>query len=619
MDHVSSERPYRYCLEQRALVLCTGFVMLLTGISLRLIHLQHTEHEEAKASLKDDWRRIEPIPSRRGDILDRHQRPLATTQPVSRLLLDRFQIPVRETIHQLAVDHLGMSLEDLSENRKEDDENLYYQLLAQRLERPLKMTQEELLERFHANSPNPRIHQGVDSQLAREIVKTLEAEDFYGVHYRDATDRVYINESLACHVLGYVNYAMAGVAGIEQSMDMFLQGEDGYLAFDRHKVLHAEKLPTHGKHVVLTIDSAFQGMVEKVMDSHFQSLTPHAMTAIFAEPSTGEILALVNRPGFQSAEGANAKPSTPWKTVDPKWNTAVSSVYEPGSTFKIVTHGAAIDQGLVGLDSWVSCHDGYYMEEGWKGALEDSAEGRPSASVRDVLAFSLNTGTFMVAQQLNANRFRDYMERFGLGTDTGIRLPAEESGSLVSAAQIRDRFTLSRVGMGYNLNTTPLQVLSLMNVLCNDGNLVKPRIVRQILAEDYASVSAELDSEVMEGVIASRTARTLRRALVHAVEHGTGKDAAVEGYIVGGKTGTAMKSIRGHYYKGRNLASFVGFIGQDVDAPALIGMVLVDEPRNKGKRHGGNIAGPIFKEIAEAGMYHYGIRRLEVAGEVTDN
>ncbi|MGY8689678.1 MAG: penicillin-binding transpeptidase domain-containing protein, partial [Verrucomicrobiales bacterium] len=189
---------------------------------------------------------------------------------------------------------------------------------------------------------------------------------------------------------------------------------------------------------------------------------------------------------FRPADGGNAEPRT-------RQNLAVSATYEPGSTFKIITHGAAIDQGLVGLDNRVSCHNGYYIEDGWKAALRDASEGRESASVRDVIAFSLNTGTFMVAQQMKSASFYNYMASFGFGQKTGIRMPAEAKGTLPNpnnGPRSNDgwgnsRPKLSRVAMGYTMSATPLQILSTMSVVCNQGDLIKPRIVREILTENY--------------------------------------------------------------------------------------------------------------------------------------
>lgn len=611
-----SSPPYRYRIGLRAMVLCAGFVTLLTGLSMRLIYLQHTRHEAVMLAMEDESLRKEVIPAQRGDILDRDLRPLATTQPVSDLILDKYQIPKTADIHRIAAKQLGMGEEELAHLPEHRCIDLYYRMLAAKLAQPLGRDSGELFQRFSENLDELVIHKGLDSEMVRDLVAELKNDDYSGLRYRDSMARAYVSDDLACHVLGYVYHNLEGASGIETTMNGFLAGTDGARIYDLQGELISETLPEHGRHVVLTLDATFQDMAEKIMDRHYAALRPHAMTAIFAEPSTGEILALVNRPGFHPADGGNADPEA-------RWNTAVASIYEPGSTFKIVTHGAAMDLGLVNLDSWVSCYNGYYEEGNW--SLTDTSKRWESAAVRDVIAHSLNTGTFMVAQQMKPLAFYHYMGRFGLGQKTGIRLPAEAAGRIPHPDRGwgRKRMELSRLGMGYLFNASPLQILGFINVVCNQGNLVKPRIVRQILSHDSQQVTAQLESEVVEGVIGRRTANRLRNALIHAVEEGTGKRAQIDGYVVGGKTGTAGKTFpmpnkkSSYYIDNRNIVSFLGFVGTDIEA-ALIGIVLVDDPQNEGSRQGGSVAGPIFKEIAEAGMEHFGIRRLDVAEAETD-
>ena len=603
MKRPQKKTDYHYSKQARAFVLCAGFVALLTGLSVRLIHLQHTLHAEVLEKMKEGAFLKEVVPARRGDILDRDRRPLATSEPVSDLVLDKYRIPPVDAIHQMTERRLGFSKEELKGLSQEKSTRLYYRMLASALSRPLKRDAEELLERLLEKPKELIVEKDLDSQVARELVRGLEEQGFVGLRFRDSMERAYVSGDLACHVLGYVYHDLKGASGIEASMDAFLQGTDGARYYDLENRLRDERFPTHGRHVVLTIDAAFQDLAERTVNKHFAALRPQAMSVIFAEPSTGEILALVNRPGFNPAEGGNVEPRH-------RWNTAIASIYEPGSMFKIVTHGAALDQGLVSLASRVSCHNGSYWEEGWKKPLLDASRGRASASVREVIAYSLNTGTFMVAQQMKPSSFYKYMASFGLGRKTGIRLPAEAKGTLPPpAVWAQNRSALARLAIGYTLNASPLQILGLMNVVCNDGNLVRPCIVRHILTEDYQKVSARLESEVVQRVISSRTAAQLKNALIHAVEGGTGRRAQVEGYLVGGKTGTTVKLIDGRYQNNRNIASFVGFIGT-AEEPVLMGIVVVDDPQNEGKRYGGTVAAPIFKEIAEAGMYHFGVSRL---------
>jgi len=277
-----------------------------------------------------------------------------------------------------------------------------------------------------------------------------------------------------------------------------------------------------------------------------------------------------------------------------------------------------LDQGLVRLDTVVNCHNGRYKEAGWKKPLTDASKPRDSASIREVLGASLNTGTFEVAQQLNSALYFNYIRSFGFGEKVGIRISGETKGRVPhpDGGWGSDRFSLSRLGMGYNVMASPLQILGAMSVVCNHGNLVKPRIVREVLNDESREKCAVLRSEVVKDVISARAASNLKEAMIYAVQEGTGPRAAVEGYVVGGKTGTADKHFGpevGYLYN-RNLASFLGFIGTEEDV-VLIGFVLVDDPQTPGKRHGGNIAAPIFQKIASAAMQHFGVRKAEVTSE----
>ncbi len=600
---MSQQRPYHYCVNLRAVLLCSGFVMLLTALSVRLIYVQKTRHALVIEQLKEKAPIVKVVPGRRGDLLDREQQPLATVQPVSDLLIEKKQIPSEKLIRDLAGARMGINKEVLASYDGELCQDLYFRMLSTQLARPLQRDPQELYERLNTDLKRLYIHKGLKSEEARELVATLVDEGFEGLVLEDRMERVYTSGDLACHVLGFVYGNLQGAAGAEAALNHLLESKDGARHYNWDKVLVDEDFPEHGKHVALTIDTTFQDLAERIVQRHYEKLGPQAIAAIFAEPSTGEILALVNRPGFTPAEGGNVQDK---RTL---WNTAISSTYEPGSTFKLVVHGAAINEGFVRLDTVVNCHNGRYTEDGWAKPLRDAARPRASASIRDVLAFSLNTGTFEVAQRLAPELYYNYIKSFGFGEKPAIHLTAAAKGIArhPDDGWGRSRFRLSRLGMGYELTASPLQILQVMSIICNHGDLVKMRIAREVFSADYRHSLARMEPEIVEQVLTPRTTGLLKEALITAVEEGTGTSAKVEGYVVGGKTGTAIKVENKEYKVGRTVASFMGFIGTQ-ERPAMIGIVLVDDPQNPGKRHGGTVAGPIFKEIAEAAMYHYGIR-----------
>ena len=605
-----AKQSYRYSIAFRAMVLCCAFVMLLTALSMRLIHVQLTLHDEVTGKVAAT-KPFEVIPARRGDVLDRYNHTLATVEPISDLVIDKHQIPSPKIIKKLAVKYGHGDAEVLADYDKQACRRLYYQMLSEQLADPLGMQTSDVLTELVSKKMNQVLAEGMDCQTARSLVTHLKEDGFAGLYYRNRMRRTYPNGSLACHVLGFVYRSLGGAAGVEHALDGLLAGKDGKRYLRGENKVGAEEPPKHGSHVVLTIDSAFQELTEDVLDQSYDELGADRVTAIFAEPHTGEILALVNRPGFDPRDGGNANKKS-------RWNTAIASNYEPGSTFKLVVHGAALDQGLVRLDTVVNCHNGRYKEAGWKKPLTDASKPRDSASIREVLGASLNTGTFEVAQQLNSALYFNYIRSFGFGEKVGIRISGETKGRVPhpDGGWGSDRFSLSRLGMGYNVMASPLQILGAMSVVCNHGNLVKPRIVREVLNDESREKCAVLRPEVVKDVISARAASNLKEAMIYAVQEGTGPRAAVEGYVVGGKTGTADKHFGpevGYLYN-RNLASFLGFIGTEEDV-VLIGFVLVDDPQTPGKRHGGNIAAPIFQKIASAAMQHFGVRKAEVTSE----
>ncbi len=603
-----AEPPYRYSIAVRAMVLCCAFVAVLTGLSMRLIHVQLTMHDEITEKVTKTFP-YEKIAARRGDVLDRYHHTLATVEPVSDLVIDKYRIPSTERIKALAVSLNHATEEELSRYDEEMCRRLFYQMLAERLAGPLEIDTSEMLTKLVNRNTDTTLAEGLDCQQVRGLVAQLKAQGFTGIKWRDQMRRAYPNGELACHVLGFVYQDLGGAAGVEYALDGLLAGEDGKRFLKNRNEVKHEIPPVHGSHVVLTIDSAFQQIVEEVITQSYDELGADRVTAIFAEPHSGEILALVNRPGFNPIDGGNAN-------VKARWNTAIASNYEPGSTFKLVVHGAALDQGLVRLDTEVNCHNGRYHEAGWKKALTDASKPRAWATVRDVLSSSLNTGTFEVAQQLDPELYYNYIMSFGFGQKVGIRMTGETRGKVPhpDTGWGADRFSLSRLGMGYNVMASPLQILGAMSVVCNHGDLVKPRIVREVLNDELREKCAVLESDVVKDVVSARTAAMLKEAMIHAVAEGTGKRAQVDGYVVGGKTGTADKHFGpelGYLYN-RNLASFLGFIGTEDDV-TLVGIVLVDDPHTPGKRHGGSVAAPIFQKIASAAMRHFGVRKAEIA------
>lgn len=416
-----SKSGYHYNLHTRAVLLCAGFVTLLTALSIRLIHVQHTRHEAVMKKILTESLFKDEVRAPRGDVMDRNRRVLATTEPVINILFDWHQIPKKtSSIQELAKQWLGFSQEDLDTLTPDENEQLYFEMLASRLAPTLLREPQEILETLQNPKKEFYLQKDLPANETLRAVKLLKSDGFKGLRCEKVMKRVYTCGKLACHVLGFTFHDLQGAAGIEQYMNAFLSGTDGVRYFNRQKEFVGEDPFVPGKHVVLTLDSTFQRITEDILDRHYAALNPVSITAIFAEPYSGEILAMASRPGFLPSDGGNAAPDT-------RRNTAIGAVYEPGSPFKLITLGTALDRDFVGLDTVVNCHHGHLQEPGF--TVIDASSGRASASVREVLTYSLNTGTFQIVQQVPLRSSLNRSRRSAWESGRGSACPPKNTAS----------------------------------------------------------------------------------------------------------------------------------------------------------------------------------------------
>ena len=349
--------------------------------------------------------------------------------------------------------------------------------------------------------------------------------------------------------------------------------------------------PRAGLNVQLTLDMGLQSIVEEELDACLKEFESVRGTVILMDPKTGDILAMASRPHFDLNQRRDV--------AENGFNYAVQAIYEPGSTYKVVATAGVLNEGLARPQTSVFCHNGFYQE----GAIR-VPDHHPygNLTLEGVLVKSSNIGAYKFARQLGANRFFDYAHRWGFGTKTGIMLSGESSGICRNTQNAVD---FSRASYGYALNVTPLQMACAYAVIAGDGRLLKPRIVKSLVAND-GTVIETYKPETVAQVIKPGVASQMRDALAKVTETGgTATLAAVPGYKVAGKTGTAVKhnpNGRG-YLNGRYTVSFAGMLpAQD---PAFVGIVVIDDPlTNKVKRYGGTIAAPAFGRIgARAAAY----------------
>jgi cell division protein FtsI/penicillin-binding protein 2 len=336
--------------------------------------------------------------------------------------------------------------------------------------------------------------------------------------------------------------------------------------------------------VQLTIDMGIQAIVEEELDAGLTEFESVRGAVVLMDPKTGEILAMASRPHFDLNHKQNI--------AENGYNYAIQAIYEPGSTIKIVAAAGALNEGLVTPVTSIFCHNGFY-QEGRVALRDDHPAG--TLSFEGVLQKSNNIGTYKMARQLGAERFYDYLHRFGFGRKTGILLSGESAGMARNTGNAVD---FSRACFGYATNVTPLQLTCAYAAIASDGSLRKPQIVKALIANDGTIVES-YPPEVVNQVLKPKTAAQLRAALVKVVEQGgTATRAAVEGFKVAGKTGTVQKhNPKGGYLANTYIVSFVGMMpAQD---PAFVCLVVVDDPRTqKVTRYGGTIAAPIFGKIA---------------------
>ena len=431
-------------------------------------------------------------------------------------------------------------------------------------------------------------------QTETAAVKRLIRDEGYNcLNFRDEAKRYYPNDMLAANVLGFVGTDDRGLDGIEQEFDSQIKGgqTESFVMTDmkNRPIMDSifSKRRYQGdrcKSIELTLDSTIQFIVEQALDKAMAANSPKAVTALVMNPKTGEILAMASRPSYNPNKFADFSPDT-WK------NKAVSFIYEPGSTFKAVVAAAALQEKTV-TPNQVFVDPGYVMVSGrriqnWNG------ESFGTVTFTDVVKNSLNTGFAQTGLRLGAEKLTEYAKIFGFGTVTGVELPAEESGLLFDPAQMRDS-DVATMSIGQSIAVTPLQLITAMSAIANDGVLLRPHIMKSITNADGTIYQETQKDEVRRG-IESATDKTLIGLLEQVVATGGGQKAGVKGYRIAGKTGTAQK-IRedgAGYMEGRYIASFCGFA--PVEDPQLTVLVMIDDP--SGIFYGGQIAAPVASEI----------------------
>ncbi len=489
----------------------------------------------------------------------------------------------------------------------------------------LDLDKDEVLEKLYKNRNLEKIKQWISRETANELRK----EGLKGISIVEDSKRYYPNENFAAYLLGFTDIDNNGLDGIEKTFNKDLTGISGkwmkmtdslnrQLPYDGEKVLD----PQDGSSLVLSIDETIQYFTEKAAQQALIDNKAKNVSILIMEPKTGDILAMANKPDFDPNNPRiplDPETQEEWekleaKELENKWfdmwrNFSISDIYEPGSTFKLITTAAAIEEGTISVDSHYYCN-GFYREI--KGEVLKCArwyDPHGSQSLREAVNNSCNIAFINIARQLGKENFLKYVKAFGFGEKTNIDLLGEQAGIIPRSTDVIKEINLATMSYGQGIAVTPIQLLSSVSAIANGGYLMKPRLVREMVDED-GNIISSIEPEVIRTVLSKTTSNTMLSLMETVVSDGTGSRAAVPGYAIGGKTGTALKVVDGAYAQGKYIASFIGVA--PIENPQFVILVIVDEPNES--IYGGSVSAPIAKEVFEE-IFNYLEIQPSKAGE----
>ncbi len=549
------------------IVAAAGLLLWTAAIEARLVYLQVIKHEELSARAERQQMQTIDVPAKRGEVLDRGGRVLAYSVDADSV----YAVPTEIDDGAATAAAICGAFGDCTSKERQS-----------------------LVEKFDLRRPFVYVRRKVTPEQARRVA----ALDLEGVGFRKEDRRFYPNKDLASHVVGYVGTDNEGLGGIEATYDKLIKGQPGRILVQtdarRHVFSRIERPPTTGASLELTIDQFLQHVAERELKAGVEHAGAAAGSAVVMDPKTGEILAIASYPTFN--------PNTYRDFPDDKRRfRAIQDLYEPGSTFKIVTAGAALENHLFAPDEMINTSPGVIR---FGSRVIDEAKGHNygTLSFADVIVKSSNVGAIKIGLRVGPERLTEYVRRFGFGKPLSPDFRGESPGIDWSAAKLTDSAVAS-VSMGYQVGVTPLQVATAFSVVANGGELVQPRVVRAVIK---GGERVPVPRKVLGRVINRETAAELTSIMERVVadEIGTGGNARVEGFAIAGKTGTASKVVDGRYSQSDYNVSFAGFV--PARDPEFAIVVMVDSP-HKVSPYGGTVAAPIFQKIAQAALRHQGV------------
>lgn len=552
----------------RVFIIATLIIALFAMVSIKALELQVLDRERAFEIARKQHHGTSTLLPRRGKIFDRNGKELAVNVDVKSVYANPKNI----------------------QNPKE---------AANILSEKLNVNEEKIYNRVASNKSFVWIKRLADSKSAEE----LQNSDIKGLGFIPEPKRVYPNGTLMGQVIGFTDIDSIGIEGIEYKYDSSLIGKTRKITLKRdargHKILsdpneiqEIDKDQSSGNDMTLTIDSQIQHMVERELKEGIEEMGGEKGMALVMNPETGEVLAMASYPFID--------PNIYSKFPEPnRRNLPIWYAHEPGSTMKVFLTAAAIEDKKVNPSSQFNCENG---RRKIGSAVIKDVKARGTLTVSEIVKYSSNIGASKIGELMGRDKYHSYLKKFGFGEKTGIGLPGESKGQL-AAPRKWGAIELATISFGQGVSVTSLQLVTALSAVANGGYLMKPYVIEKIV-DPEGNIVTQNKPEVVTRVISYDTSDQMKQILQTVVEDGTGKKAQIPGFSVAGKTGTAQipDPNSGGYYSDRYIASFIGFT--PVEDPEIVMAVVVEAPRKK--THGGSVAGPIFKNIAEKVLFHLG-------------
>lgn len=526
----------------KIMLLLFGFILLM--VIFKVFYVQVFDYKKLSNLASDLWSRNLPIEASRGKILDRNGIVLADNVTTTSLVLVPNQI----------------------KNKME---------VTKELAKILNVSYNEMKKHVFKNTSIERVHP-LGRRLSYEVADKIEALKFDGVYLLKEAKRYYPYKTLLAHVLGYVGIDNQGLSGLELQYDKYLTGEAGAIKYfsdakgNKLTLSDVYVKPQDGMDLQLTIDINIQKSVERELDNVVNMMNPDMALAVVMNPKTGEVLAMSSRPTFDPNNYKNYSSEVLSRNL-PIWAS-----YEPGSTQKIITTAASIEEKVIDI------YNEHFFDSG--GVTVDGARircwkagGHGDQTFLQVLQNSCNPGFVLMGERLGKEKLFSYLDLFGFGQKTGIDLNGEGKGIIFPLSRVGN-VELATTAFGQGISVTPIQQITAISAVLNGGNLLKPYVLASVLEPETGNVMYQNKKTVVRKTISKETSKTMRYALETVVALGGGKAAYIDGYRIGGKTGTAQKVKDGAYLVNNYIMSFVGIVPSN--DPEAVLYIAIDNPKN---------------------------------------